>query len=128
MRLPSEKVVITFEWGGVKRKNVIDSRVSDFKNQRVASCFEGVEERRIEKKIRISIIIFLNGVFESVHRTLKIVIVVRRGRKLRDFSRRGRGYRLRGRRKNVHINVTLRKPKRLEFLSLVDEMIGDSLR
>ena len=76
--------MITFEWGDVKRKNVIDSRVSDFKNQRVASCFDGVKERRIEKKIRISIIIFLNGVFKSVHRTLKIAIVIERGRRLRE--------------------------------------------
>ena len=81
-----------------------------------------MKEGRIEKRKHISIIVTLNGVFE-----IKIAIVIRRGRKLRDFSRRGRGYKLRGRRKDVNINVTLRKPKWLEFLSLVDEVIGDSL-
>ena len=125
MRLQREKVVIAFERRGVKRKSVIDSLVLRFKNQRVASCFERTKESRIEKKNRISMIISLNGVFKSVHRTLEIVI--RRGRGLRDFERRGRGYELRGKRVNVNHNVTLRKPKRLEFLSLVDEMIGDSL-
>ena len=119
--------MITFEWGGVKRKNVIDSRVSDFKNQRVASCFEGMKERRIEKKNHISKIAFFNGVFKNVHRTLKIVIVVRRGRKLRDFSRRGRGYEERGMRKVIKFNVTLRRRRKHSLFYFVDETIAESV-
>ena len=118
--------MIAFEWRDVNRKNVVDSRFSDFKNQGVASCFEGARERRIEMKRHLSIILFPNSVFESVRRTLENV--TRRGRGLRDFSRRERGYVLRGRRKDVDVNVKLRKPERLEFLSLVDEAIGDSPR
>ena len=63
---------------------------------------------------------------QRVHRTLEIVI--RRGRRLRDFSWLERGYELLGKRVNVNLNVILRKPKRLESLSLVDEAIGESLR
>ena len=99
--------MIAFERRHARKDSVIDSRVSNLQ-QRIASCFEGTKDRRIEK-------------IKSVHQ-------IRRGRGLRDFSRRERGYVLRGRRKDVDVNVKLRKPERLELLSLVDEMIGDSLR
>ena len=72
--------------------------------------------------------IFSTEVFKSVHRTLGIAIVDKRGRRLQGFSWRERGYELRGKRVNVNLNVILRKPKRLESLSLVDEAIGESLR
>ena len=128
MRLQREKVVIAFEWRGVKRKNVIDSRVSDFKNQRVASCIEGMKERRIENVLRISIMAFFIEVFENVHRIRGNVTMVTHGYGLRDFLRRKRGYEMREGRKNVSLNVALQKPKWLEILSLVDEAIGESLR
>ena len=99
--------MIAFERRHARKDSVIDSRVSNLQ-QRIASCFEGTKDRRIEK-------------IKSVHQ-------IRRRRGLRDFERRGRGYELRGKRVDVNHNVTLRKPKRLESLSLVDEAIGESLR
>ena len=54
-------------------------------------------------------------------RARKNRIIDMRGRRLRDFSWRERGYELRGKRVNVNLNVIPRKPKRLESLSLVDE-------
>ena len=62
---------------------------------------------------------------ENVYQTRKNGIVIGLG--LRGFPKRGRGYELRGRREN-NVNVTLRKPERLESISLVDEVIDDSLR
>ena len=94
--------MITFEWRDVKRKDVIDSCV---------------------------------GGFESVHRIRGIVTMVRHGRRLRDFemrerrnnaSRRKRGYEGRGMRKVIDLNVTLRRRKRFNFLSFVDETISKS--
>ena len=87
--------MITFEWRDVKRKDVIDSRVLDFKKQRVASCFEGVKERGIESIKQLPIMAFLTEVFESVHRIRGIVTMVRHGRRLRDFLKRKRGYEMR---------------------------------
>ena len=104
--------MVAFEW-----RDAIDGHVSDFKNQRVASCFEGVKERGIESIKQISIMAFLTEVFESVHRIRGIVTMVRHGRRLRDFemrerrnnaSRRERGYRGRGMRKVID-DVTLRR-------------------
>ena len=118
--------MITFEWINVKRENVIDSRVLDFNNQRVASCFEGMKDERIEKIKQISIMIFFIEDFDSVHRTRRIVSVVRRG--LGDFPRYRRGNEGRDKRNGVGLSVVLRKPERLNSFSLVDETISDSLR
>ena len=115
--------MVAFEW-----RDAIDGHVSVFENQRVESCFESVKERGIESIKQTSIMAFLTEVFESVHRIRGNGIVTGRRPRLRGFSWRGRGCELRGRRENANFNVTLRKPKRLEFLSLVDETIGDSLR
>ena len=124
--------MVAFEW-----RDAIDGHVSDFKNQRVASCFEGVKERGIESIKQTSIMAFLTEVFESVHRIRENGIETGRRPRLRVFevrerrnnaSRRKRGYEGREMRKVIDLNVTLQKPERLEFLSLVDETIGDSLR
>ena len=113
--------MVAFEW-----RDAIDGHVSDFKNQRVASCFEGVKERGIESIKQLPIMAFLTEVFESVHRIRGIVTMVRHGRKLRDFLRRKRGFEGREMRKVVDLNVTLRRRKRFNFLSFVDETISKS--
>ena len=110
----------------MKRKDVIDSRVLGFENQRVASCFEGVRERGIESIKQISIMAFLTEVLESVHRIRGIVTMVRHGRKLRDFLRRERGFEGREMRKVVDLNAILRRRKQFDFLSIVDETTSES--
>ena len=78
---------------------------------------------------------FLTEVFENIHRIRGIITMVRHGRRLRDFemrgrrknvSRRERGYKGRGIRKVVDLNVTLRRQEIPNFLSLVDEAIDKS--
>ena len=75
-------------------------------------------------------------VFESVHRIRGIVTMVRHGRKLRDFevrerrnnaSRRERGYRGRGVRKVIDLDVTLRRRKKHSLFYFVDKTIAESV-
>ena len=123
--------MVAFEW-----RNAIDGHVSDFKNQRVASCFEGMKERGIESMKQTSIMAFLIEVFESVHRIRENGIETGRRPRLRVFevrerrnnaSRRERGYRGRGVRKVIDLDVTLRRRKKHSLIYFVDETIAESV-